>query len=119
VPFVSIPCTPVALSDLAGVHVPRRRVDRPLHRVSTATATLDCLAASRALRIRNPRLKPWLETLHWGLAGESRRRSPPATIAFRRLPPLSRALASSAAGSRSDAPDSISSPVLPTNAISR
>jgi hypothetical protein len=49
------------------------------------------------------------------IAGELRRCSPPATTVSRRPPPLSRAHASSAAGSRSDAPDSIPPPAPPAN----
>jgi hypothetical protein len=54
------------------------------------------------------------QAVHWkprlGLAGELRRRSPPATAVSRRPPPLSRSRASVAVRSRSNAPDLIQPP---------
>jgi hypothetical protein len=50
--------------DFATLAKPRRRAERPRRRVSAATAALDCLAASRALRRRNSRLNLWPETLY-------------------------------------------------------
>jgi hypothetical protein len=58
-PLVFIPVHPVALGtspDFATLAEPRRRAKHPRRRVSTATAALDRLAASRASRRRNPRL---------------------------------------------------------------
>jgi hypothetical protein len=69
--------------DFATLAEPCRRAERPRRRVSVAIAALDCLAASRGLRKRNPRLNLWPET--WirvppaSFAALRRRsRSPPA-----------------------------------------
>jgi hypothetical protein len=81
------PCRP---RSLAGVRVPRRRVDRPRRRVSAKAAALDRSAVLRASRRCLPRVESWPGALDLGLAGEPaaqrrRNRLPPAQ---HRRPPL-------------------------------
>jgi hypothetical protein len=73
--------------DFAALAEPRRRAERPCHRVSAEIAALDCFAFSRAPRRRNPRLNPWPETLDWGPAGELCRPAPPQSLATGFAPP--------------------------------
>jgi hypothetical protein len=84
------PRAPRRLGAVAGVPVLRRRDARPHRRVSTATAALGCLAASRASRRRSPQGEP-IALARFGLAparsppGAATARSPPA---LHRRPPL-------------------------------
>jgi hypothetical protein len=94
-------------SDFATLAEPRRRAEHPRRHVSAVTAALDCLAASRASRRRNPRLNSCTGTLDWGFAGELRRPSSPAAAVASPPAAAPRSLASCTAGSRSSAPDSI------------
>jgi hypothetical protein len=73
--------------DFATLAEPRRRTENLRRRVSTATAALDRLAASRASRRRNPRLNLWPEILDWGPASELRRPAPPQPLAAGSAPP--------------------------------
>jgi hypothetical protein len=80
------PRAPRRLGAVAGVPVLRRRDARPHRRVSTATAALGCLAASRASRRRSPRGE--LSALaRFGLAPA---RSSPGAAAARSQPALHR-----------------------------
>jgi hypothetical protein len=81
------PRAPRRPRDLAGVRVPRRRVDRPLHRVSVKTAALDGFACSRVSQRCRPRFNPWLETLDWGPTGELRLPALPQPLAAVFAPP--------------------------------
>jgi hypothetical protein len=53
---------------LAGVRVPRRRVDRPRLRVSAKAATLDQSAVLRVSRRCLPRVESWPGARDWGLS---------------------------------------------------
>jgi hypothetical protein len=80
--------------DFSTLAEPCRRAERPRRRVSAETAALDCLAASRASRGRNPCFNSCTGTLVWGPAGELRRptslaaavASPPTAASARMRP---------------------------------